>query len=345
MQTIIYPCDGRGIEIASRVIREGGLVAMPTETVYGLAADGLNPEAVREIYRVKGRPSDNPLILHIADLSMLSPLILADERVMNRAKKLSETFWPGPLTMVFYRSEKVPDIITAGGPTVAIRMPLHPAARALIAAAKTPIAAPSANLSGKPSPTNLRDVSDDLTGRIPVILDGGDSAVGVESTVVDLTRERVDLLRAGGVSREELEASLGEEVGDVSSPVKGEPVRSPGMKYKHYAPSTPLTALVGSGKDSLGWLASLREEDRAASGVIAFSEYQKALEELSFRVLPYGSEHDASEQAHAVFSALREGDRLGVGHLYIQMSPDKSGRGAAVYNRVLRACGGDLVCL
>ncbi len=337
---ILFP-DEEGLVSAAEAIRSGSLVAMPTETVYGLAADGLNPAAVAEIYRVKGRPQDNPLILHIASLDMLYPLVVIDEETDSLVRKIAARFWPGPLTMVLPRSEKVPDIITAGGPTVAIRMPSHEVAHRLIALSETPIAAPSANLSGKPSPTLLSDVVDDLAGRIPVILDGGECAVGVESTVIDLTHRPFAVLRPGGVSREELEDCLGEPFTDVSSPVKGVPVRSPGMKYKHYAPSTPLTAVCASGEASAAYIL---EKDNDAC-VIAFDEYVERFEEAGFKVLSYGREADSAAQAKNLFLTLRKADRLGVPHLYIQMSPDKSGCGAAVYNRTLRACGGDIVTI
>lgn len=314
---------------------------MPTETVYGLAADGLNPAAVADIYRVKGRPQDNPLILHIATLDMLYPLVVIDGETDALVRRLSAQFWPGPLTLVLPRSPRVPDIITAGGPTVAIRMPSHEAARRLIALSGTPIAAPSANLSGKPSPTLLRDVVDDLAGRIPVILDGGECAVGVESTVIDLTHRPFAVLRPGGVSREALEDCLGEPFSDVSSPVKGVPVRSPGMKYKHYAPSTPLTAVCAEGSVSLSYIL----QKPADAAVICFDEYADNFAAAGFLALPYGAEKDAAAQAKKLFSTLRKADRTGASHLYIQMSPDKSGCGAAVYNRALRACGGDIITL
>ena len=341
MHTEILTLSPESIARAALVLQNGGLCAMPTETVYGLAADGLNPEAAREIFRVKGRPQDNPLILHIANLDMLYPLVEMTPEMEGVMMELADAFWPGPLTMVLPRSQLVPDIITAGGPTVAIRMPAHPGAKALIEAAGTPIAAPSANLSGRPSPTTLRDCADDLTGLIPMILDGGDSDVGVESTVVDLTRFPLDILRAGGVGKEDLEEALGYTVGDVSAPKTGEILRSPGMKYKHYAPSTPLTALLGSGIDSSAWLCKQDGE----FAVICFDESVPLFSQKGIPVIPYGKEADSVTQARKVFTSLREADRLGAGHLYIQLSPSKAGRGAAVYNRVFRACGGDMIIL
>ena len=343
MHTEILKADREGILAAAAVLRRGGLVAMPTETVYGLAADGLNPEAVREIYRVKGRPQDNPLILHIASLDSLFPLVKTGPESERALRRLSGRFWPGPLTVVLPRSVLVPDVITAGGPTVAIRMPSHPVARALIEAAGRPIAAPSANLSGKPSPTTLRDVTDDLSGLVPAILDGGDCAVGVESTVIDLTRRPYDVLRPGGISREALSDALGEEVGDASRPRDGAPPRSPGMKYRHYAPATPLTGLVGSGEDSLRYLSSLPRAEAMAA--VVFDEYREAAEALGYRVLSYGREADHDSHARLLFRTLRQADRLGADRIYIQISPERRGRGDAVFNRLSRSTGGDLVYL
>ena len=332
LHTEILTLSPESIAKAALVIQAGGLCAMPTETVYGLAADGLNPEAAKEIFRVKGRPQDNPLILHIANLDMLYPLVKMTPEMEGIMMELADAFWPGPLTVVLPRSQLVPDIITAGGPTVAIRMPAHPGAKALIEAAGTPIAAPSANLSGRPSPTTLRDCADDLTGLFPMILDGGDS---------DLTRFPLDILRAGGVGKEDLEEALGYSVGDVSAPKTGEILRSPGMKYKHYAPSTPLTALSGAGRESAAWLC----EQDGDFAVICFDESASLFDEKGIPVIPYGKETDSVTQARKVFTSLREADRLGSGHLYIQLSPSKAGRGAAVYNRVFRACGGDMITL
>ena len=343
VHTDIVKADQGGILAAAAVIRGGGLCAMPTETVYGLAANGLDPEAVREIYRVKGRPQDNPLILHIASLSDLFPLVVIDRETEATVRTLAARFWPGPLTMVLPRSRLVPDVITAGGPTVAVRMPSHPAAHALIAAAGVPIAAPSANLSGKPSPTTLRDVVDDLTGRIPVILDGGDASVGVESTVIDLTRRPFDILRPGGISREALAGVLGEEVGDASVPSGGDPPRSPGMKYRHYAPAAPLTGLVGRGEDSLRYLASLPHPEKNAA--IVFDECRERAEALGYRVLSYGPETDHDAHARLLFLTLRNADRTGAERIFVQISPDRHGRGEAVYNRLSRSAGGDLVFL
>ena len=343
LHTEIVKTDHEGILATAHVIRDGGLCAMPTETVYGLAANGLDPEAVKEIYRVKGRPQDNPLILHIASLGELFPLVEIDPGTEATVRLLAARFWPGPLTMVLPRSRVVPDVITAGGPTVAIRMPSHPAAHALIAASGVPIAAPSANLSGKPSPTTLRDVTDDLTGRIPLILDGGDASVGVESTVIDLTRHPFDVLRPGGVSREALQAALGEEVGDASVPSDGKPPRSPGMKYRHYAPAAPLTGLVGNGNASLRYLASLPHPENNAA--VVFDEYREKAADLGYRTLTYGAETDHDAHARLLFLTLREADRTGAERIYIQISPDRHGRGEAVFNRLSRSAGGDLVYL
>ena len=233
------------IDIAADIIKKGGIVAMPTETVYGLAADALNGEAVAKIFKAKGRPMDNPLIVHISDIKQIDMLVA---EFSDKAKKLAEKFWPGPLTIVLPKSDIIPDEVSAGLSTVAIRFPSHPIAHELIAKS-SPIAAPSANLSGSPSPTTVRHVLADMDGRIDAIIDGGDCEVGVESTVITLTEDVPTLLRPGGVTLEQLRAEIGEvkvHPAVLKSLGKGMKASSPGMKYKHYSPKAEVILLRGS---------------------------------------------------------------------------------------------------
>lgn len=234
METLLLSdsCPG-DIEKAGEILRQGGLVAIPTETVYGLAANALDGEAVKKIYQAKGRPSDNPLIVHISDVAQLSPLV---KEVPEAACKLAAVFWPGPLTIILEKSSRIPDQTSGGLDTVAVRCPYHPTARAVIDAAGVPLAAPSANLSGKPSPTTFRHVQEDLTGRVDALLDGGDCTVGVESTVITLVTDVPRILRPGGVTLAQLEHVLGQVEVDpavIHQMEQGQKASSPGMKYKH----------------------------------------------------------------------------------------------------------------
>ena len=246
METLLLQAkEEEDIRRAGQLLRQGGVVAIPTETVYGLAAHATNPQAVQKIFEAKGRPQDNPLIVHIASLEELPALV---RQVPDAAKKLAETFWPGPLTMIFYKSEKIPAETSAGLDTVGIRMPQHLAARQVIQAAGVPLAAPSANRSGRPSPTTAEHVMNDMKGRIDAVLDGGPCQVGVESTVVDMTGDVPRVLRPGAVTREQILRVLGSV--EVDSAVfhevaPGEVVRAPGMKYRHYAPKAPVLLFEG----------------------------------------------------------------------------------------------------
>ena len=232
------------LDQAAEVLRSGGLVAFPTETVYGLGANALDEEAVKSIYRAKGRPSDNPLIVHIADTAAVKDLT---DSIPGTAQALMDAFWPGPLTLVMPRSSLVPDIVTAGLDTVAVRMPSHPIASALIKKAGVPVAAPSANSSGRPSPTLARHVIEDMMGKIDVIIDGGNAEVGVESTVLDITVDPPVILRPGGVTLEQLRHVLGNVISDQTpgiSDMAGTP-KSPGMKYRHYSPKATMLLIQG----------------------------------------------------------------------------------------------------
>ena len=316
---------------AAKLIAAGEVVAFPTETVYGLGANGLNPQAVARIFQAKGRPQDNPLILHIARMEQILSLTSG---LNENAKALMNTFWPGPLTLVVPKSERIPDEVTAGLSTVAIRMPSHPVAAALILAAGCPIAAPSANLSGKPSPTNAQDVFTDMDGRLPLILDGGECDVGVESTVVSVVGEKPTLFRPGHITLEDLERALGEEV-EVSKAIleklpEGAVVRSPGMKYKHYAPKADVTLLDGTFEQFKAYVDA--HADQNPSCLCFTGEAEK----LGWPCVEYGREGDGADQAKHIFRCLRALDEQGDAVVYARC-PQKDGLSMAVYNRLIRA--------
>ena len=322
------------IEKAGELLRAGEVVAIPTETVYGLAANAYDGNAVSKIFKAKGRPQDNPLIVHIAKVETLSDLVA---EVPEAAKKLAAAFWPGPLTMILPKSEKIPDAVSAGLPTVAVRMPSHPVAHAVIEAAGVPLAAPSANLSGSPSPTNAKYVLEDMHDRIPLILDGGSSAVGVESTVITLATARPRVLRPGGITVEQLRALLGEvDVDDAVLHKLAEGVRaaSPGMKYKHYAPRADITIVKGSFAEFPRFVKT-KEKD---AFVLCFAGEEKYFP----HAVTYGREDDGLSQANRLFDALRELDEQGANTVYARC-PALSGVGLAVYNRLIRAAGFKIV--
>ena len=334
MKTIIYSMDE--IEQAGAVIRAGGLVAFPTETVYGLGANALDAAAARRIFAAKGRPQDNPLIAHIADLAMLDELC---HDIPDTARRIAERFWPGPLTMALPKRAVVPDTVTAGLQTVGIRFPSHPVAQALIRAAGVPIAAPSANRSGKPSPTTFAHVFADMNGRIDGIIDGGNAEVGVESTFMEFVNGKVRILRPGYITPEDLAEVVGAENVEIDGAVlrglsENEHPRSPGMKYRHYAPSAPVIAVLGANGDCA---REIRRGVRGHTGAAAIvcDEYADLIPCETLRVGRYG---DYAAQAHRLFDALRELDRPGVEIIYAQC-PDDRGVGLAVANRLKRAAG------
>jgi len=317
---------------AASLLRAGELVAIPTETVYGLAANALDEAAVAKIFTAKGRPQDNPLIVHVAEPLQAISLVKA---FYFTAQKLAGAFWPGPLTVILQRDERVPGIVSALLSTLALRVPAHPAAQALLRAAKVPLAAPSANRSGSPSPTLASHVLDDLNGRIAAVLDGGPCTVGVESTVLDLTREIPLLLRPGGISVEQIESVLGQKI--ALSPAvahalpPGEATPSPGMKYKHYAPRAQLTLVRGPLE---AFIAYAKQEK--PDGLLVFDEDQSTVNcQLStVNCLRFGDAPEA--QAKQLFGKLREIDGLGWQTALVRCPP-KEGLGLAVYNRLLRA--------
>jgi len=338
--TIVARCEPAAIERAAELIRAGELVAFPTETVYGLGANGLDGAAVRRIFEAKGRPNDNPLILHIARPGDALPLISGP--LPKAAQLLAEAYWPGPMTLVMPKSKLVPDEVTAGLDTVAIRMPSHPAARVLIERAGVPIAAPSANRSGRPSPTLAAHVLEDMDGRIAMILDGGPSDVGLESTVVDVTGVVPRILRPGGVTPEMIESALGAVQVDESAlrPLReGEKARSPGMKYRHYAPQGRLTIVRGERGAVAREIRSLYDEAAARGEKCAILAPSADLYGRR-NVRPIGE--SAEEAAANLFAALREMDEAGCTRLFAE-AVDLDGLGLAVMNRMGRAAAFDIV--
>ena len=342
MQTIYYDLrDTKGqqkeiedkISAAAKILREGGLVGIPTETVYGLGANGLDGKAVKRIFEAKGRPQDNPLILHVTGPQWL-PRYCAD--IPPIAYVLARKFWPGPLTMILKRKPIVPDETTAGLDTVGMRCPNHPVTLAIIREAGVPIAAPSANTSGRPSCTTAQDVLEDMNGKIEGVVDGGPCTVGVESTILDLTCEPPRLLRPGGLPLEDLERLIGHIDVDkaVTTPLKeGEQPKAPGMKYRHYAPKAPVTVFTGAPD------ASAREIQRRVgptSGVICFDEYAHLFQGQEVHTL--GPSGDKLAQAQRVFDALRTFDSSSVTEIYAQC-PDNRGLGLAIGNRLKKAAG------
>jgi len=328
--------DRASIERAAEVIRDGGLVAFPTETVYGLGANGLDGEAVRRIFRAKGRPADNPLILHFAALEAVLPVV---REVPDWAREVARRFWPGPLTLVLKRARLVPAVVTAGLDTVAVRVPDNVIALQLIRAAGVPIAAPSANLSGKPSPTTAEHVVADLAGKIEMILDGGPTGIGVESTVLDASGGRPRILRPGGVSREALE----EVLGPLEEPVTAsDRPRSPGMKYTHYSPDATLYLVEHPNRErvarTVGELARRFLAEGRRVGIIAGAEHVDEYLALAghgwLTVMSLGRED--REVAANLFAALRAMDERGVEVLICEGYPE-TGLGYAVMNRLRKA--------
>ena len=325
------------VEQAARILRSGGLLGIPTETVYGLGADGLNPDAVARIFLAKGRPQDNPLILHIPSADWLERYC-AD--IPPLAYELARRFWPGPLTMILKRRDMVPDVVTAGLDTVGMRCPAHPVTRAILEAAGTPVAAPSGNTSGRPSPTCLADMLEDMDGKIDGIVDGGPCDVGVESTILDLTVSPPRLLRPGGITLEQLREVVGEVAVDsaVTRPLAaGEKPRAPGMKYRHYAPKAPVTVVRGEPAAAARYI---RRHLADGDGVICFNEFVPLFE--GHPVEPIGPKDDRAEQARRVFDALRYFDGTQVAHIWAQC-PDSAGLGLAVSNRLNKAAGFHIV--
>ncbi len=326
------------LQEAADILKNGGLCAIPTETVYGLAADALNEQAVANIFKAKGRPQDNPLIVHICDMDMLYSLV---KEVPKAAKELASAFWPGPLTIILEKTDLVPDIVSAGLSTVAVRMPSDPVAREIISLTGKPLAAPSANTSGLPSPTDWTAVAADMDGKIDGIIMGGKCEVGVESTVITLVTDPPRLLRPGGITAEMLRDTIGAIAIDkavFSNPEPDEKVASPGMKYKHYAPKARLIMIDADAEKYIDYVNS-----HAGDGVFALC-FDEDKNQLALPFVSYGKRSEPATQAHSLFAALRELDNRGCKICYAA-APKKDGISMAVYNRLIRACAFEVICL
>ena len=336
MNTKLLTNSKQDIAKAGKLLKDGELVAIPTETVYGLAADALNGEAVANIFKAKGRPMDNPLIVHIADLAQVDDLVAFVPPVLE---DLAKAFWPGPLTVILEKSELIPDEVSAGLDTVAIRMPSHPVAHAIIQAAGTPLAAPSANTSGMPSPTTAAHVMHDMDGKIAAVVDGGPCEVGVESTVLTLCTRVPRILRPGRVTPEDLFDVLGDvEVDDavLGQLAEGAVAASPGMKYKHYSPKAEVYIVDGSAEGFAKYVNEKVAERAAEEAAVAALVFDGEEALVNCVTLPFGAEDDSLGQAEHLFDDLRRADELGVSDIYVRC-PSAEGVGLAVMNRLLRA--------
>ena len=334
MDTLMLSPSEDDIQVAAELLKKSEVVAIPTETVYGLAANAFDEEAVRKIFKAKGRPCDNPLIVHISDLDMIKDIA---SEVPALAMKCAERFWPGPLTMIMPKSDRIPLVTSGGLDTVGIRFPSDRCAHRIIEKCGFPLAAPSANLSGSPSPTNAKRVFEDMNGRIAAIVDGGESEVGVESTVIAFENDGIRILRPGTISYEDLKTITDKvfvDHGVLERVAEGEIVRSPGMKYKHYAPKAEVVLLDGSAEQ-------FREYVRANSTdgcfCLVFSD-KESVEGVPY--LTYGE--SADEQAHWLFERLRQFDGMGAKKVFAHC-PSQNGVGLAVYNRILRSAGFNVI--
>lgn len=338
METLIIS-DTNNLQQAADILQAGGLVASPTETVYGLCADALNEVAVKKIYEAKGRPSDNPLIVHIADLSMLQPLV---KEISPIAQTLIEHFWPGPMTLVFKASEIIPKVITGGLDTVAVRFPSDPTITNLIKTSKLPLAAPSANTSGKPSPTNFTRVYEDLNGKIDCIIEGGNSKYGVESTVIDTTGDIATILRPGGITLEMLESVLDEVTIDPALGHKlkeGEVPKAPGMKYTHYSPNAEVIIVKGTMENvikKINELTLMQQQLGKKVGVMATDETLSCF--TANTVLSVGTDTDPTTIAANLFEVLRQYDDVHMDIVY-SLAFNTDGIGQAIMNRLEKSAG------
>ena len=341
MDTLLIS-DISDLTYAAHTLQKGGLVVAPTETVYGLAANALDADAVKNIFKAKGRPSDNPLIVHIASLDMLDALVTF---VPENAKVLMEHFWPGPLTLIFNASDKIPNTVRANLPTVAIRFPSHPIMQELIKTSGLPLAAPSANLSGKPSPTNVTRVTEDLFGKVDVIIDGGDCSVGLESTVVDMTSTPPTILRPGGITAEMLEAAIGPVLIDPA--LSGEDPslkpKAPGMKYTHYSPNAEVVIVKGPLSCVVDEINTRIKENASRNkkvGVLATDETIHLFSDAY--VLSCGTSSDLSTIAANLFEKLRAFDDAKVDIVYSLAFPCE-GIGKAIMNRLEKSAGHHII--
>ncbi len=336
MNTQIVKTDGISLDTealsqAAEILRDGGLVVFPTETVYGLGGDGTNADAAKKIYAAKGRPSDNPLIIHISAPEDAERYAVTNDTYY----KLAKTFMPGPLTVILPKKDTIPLSVTGGLDSVAVRCPSHPIARQIISAAGIPVAAPSANLSGKPSPTCARHVIDDLSGRVDMIIDGGSCDIGLESTIIKLDGNSATLLRPGAITADALRcvcASVDIAPAVLEQLKENERPLSPGMKYRHYAPSVPLILIDGDRENVTAFLKNEQKQKKCA--ILCYHEEMALLENKN--IIDIGRSSDLETQAQTLFTALRDADDLGVDVIYAHL-PDKSGIGLALYNRMIRA--------
>ena len=336
--------DKQKLEEAGAIIKTGGLVAFPTETVYGLGGDALNPASSKKIYAAKGRPSDNPLIVHIADMEALPPIVA---EIPEQAKRLAEVFWPGPLTMIFRKSDLVPHETTGGLDTVAVRMPVHKVAREFIRAAGGYVAAPSANLSGRPSPTLAKYVAEDMDGRIEMIIDGGDVEIGLESTIVDMTVEEPMILRPGYITKEMLEEVLEtvEEDCTLMRADSGQAPKAPGMKYRHYAPKGDLTIVAGEALKVIDYINEQTTQAAAGGKKVGVIGTDATIGQYHAQVCKSaGNREQDSTIAKELYRILREFDDEKVEVIYSE-SFSTQGLGQAIMNRLLKAAGHKVITL
>ena len=327
----------RVLNEAAQIIRRGGLLAIPTETVYGLGANALDKEAVRKIFEAKGRPQDNPLLIHIPDASWLE---IYCEKIPPLAYRLAEAFWPGPLTMILKCKSCIPCETTGGLETVGVRCPDNAVTAQIIRLAGVPVAAPSANRSGHPSCTSAETVLDDFAGRIEGVVDDGPCRVGVESTILDMTEYPPKLLRPGGLSLEDIRRIIPEtemDAGICRQLREGEQPKAPGMKYRHYAPKAPVTAVMGGGRESAEYI---RTHIKAGEGVICYEEYQDMFS--GYACASLGREGCPQEHAQRVFDVLRSFDKTDAAHIWTQC-PGEEGLDLAVSNRIKKAAGFHIV--
>lgn len=333
METKLLKPSNEALNLACSLLKKGEVVAVPTETVYGLAGDSTNSSAIKKIFEAKGRPSDNPLIVHISDMHMLDGIV---REIPEDAKILAKHFWPGPLTIIMPKGSKVCDENCAGLDSVGVRMPSNPIAREIIQMSGVPFSAPSANLSGKPSPTTAEDVFEDMNGRIPLIIDGGECQAGLESTVISVLTKTPTILRPGVITKEMISEVLNKDILVANAVTEGvkkdEKVLSPGMKYKHYAPKAEVIILKGSIENFKEYVQSHKTPN---TFVLCF-ENEEALFDVP--AISYGTKNDANSQAKHLFSALRKLDNTNAQQVFARC-PETSGVALAVYNRLIRSAG------
>lgn len=336
METKLLSSSEEDLRCAAEIIKNGGLVGIPTETVYGLGANALDKNAVKKIFEAKGRPSDNPLIVHINDISQWSALV---EEIPENARRLAEKYWPGPLTIILKKKDIIPMETSGNLDTVAVRLPDSEITRELIRLSGVPIAAPSANTSGMPSPTTAEHVIHDLNGKIDAVIDGGECKVGVESTVITLVSKKPKLLRPGGITPQMLEEVLGEIEIDKAVYDKLDDTQkasSPGMKYKHYSPKAKVVILKG---DFDKYNKYIEEHKTKSTVALCFDGEEN---KLSVKSIPYGKSTDSFSQAKNIFSVLRRVDDMGADMVFVRY-PDRNGMGLAVYNRLIRAAAFEVI--